>query len=85
MIDAQLEHLLVGNDGETRQIAVLRRHGAAPGLFWLGGYRSEMTGSKAGALDALGAERGLAVTRFDYSGHGRSGGRRAAGEHREGG
>ena len=74
MIDAQLEHLLVGNDGETRQIAVLRRHGAAPGLFWLGGYRSEMTGSKAGALDALGAERGLAVTRFDYSGHGRSGG-----------
>ena len=29
--------------------------GRSPGLFWLGGYRSEMTGSKATALDALGA------------------------------
>ncbi len=45
-----------------------------PGLFWLGGFRSDMAGSKAMALDALGAERGLAVTRFDYSGHGVSGG-----------
>ncbi|HHY50805.1 MAG TPA: alpha/beta fold hydrolase, partial [Alphaproteobacteria bacterium] len=53
---------------------VLRRPGGAPGLFWLGGFRSEMTGAKASALDAYGARRGLAVTRFDYSGHGASGG-----------
>ncbi|GHA22900.1 hypothetical protein GCM10007989_17960 [Devosia pacifica] len=33
-----------------------------------------MAGTKAAALDALGAETGLAVTRFDYSGHGHSGG-----------
>jgi pimeloyl-ACP methyl ester carboxylesterase len=33
-----------------------------------------MTGVKAEAIDALGAEKGLAVTRFDYSGHGASGG-----------
>lgn len=33
-----------------------------------------MGGVKASAIDALGAERGLAVTRFDYSGHGQSGG-----------
>src|SRR5690606_11823866 len=60
--------------GGQREIALLRRAGGAPGLFWLGGFRSEMTGSKASVLDAYGARRGLAVTRFDYSGHGASGG-----------
>lgn len=53
---------------------MLRRHGRHPGLFWLGGFRSEMTGSKATAVDSFGAEHGLGVTRFDYSGHGQSGG-----------
>lgn len=57
-----------------RPIAVLQRPGNAPGLFWLNGFRSVMTGAKAEALDALGAARGLMVTRFDYSGHGASGG-----------
>jgi len=61
------------------EIAVERRAGGAPGLFWLGGFRSDMAGSKAGAVDSFGAARGLAVTRFDYSGHGRSGGEFAAG------
>jgi pimeloyl-ACP methyl ester carboxylesterase len=64
----------VGKDAEARDIAVEQRSGKAPGLFWLGGFRSDMMGSKAMALDALGAENGLAVTRFDYSGHGISGG-----------
>ena len=64
------EMLTVGD----RQIAVERRAGRAPGLFWLSGFRSDMTGSKALAVDAYGASHGLAVTRFDYSGHGRSGG-----------
>src|SRR5690606_10325284 len=53
---------------------ILRRPGTAPGLFWLGGFRSDMAGSKAEALDAFGDDKGLAVTRFDYSGHGVSGG-----------
>lgn len=66
--------LPIGGHGDTRDIAILRRGGVAPGLFWLGGFRSDMAGSKAQALDALGAEQGLAVTRFDYSGHGASGG-----------
>lgn len=66
--------ILVGSGSDAREIAVLRRSGQAPGLFWLGGFRSDMAGSKAQALDAFGAERGLAVTRFDYSGHGVSGG-----------
>lgn len=57
-----------------RQIAVERRAGRQPGLFWLGGFRSDMAGSKAMALDRFGAEHGLSVTRFDYSGHGQSGG-----------
>ncbi len=55
-----------------RSIAVERRPGRGPGLFWLSGYRSDMTGSKATAVDAFGASHGLAVTRFDYSGHGAS-------------
>ncbi len=61
--------------GGPREIAVRRRPGGTPGLFWLGGFRSDMEGSKARAVDAHAAERGLACTRFDYSGHGRSGGR----------
>jgi pimeloyl-ACP methyl ester carboxylesterase len=64
------ETLMVGD----RPIAVERRPGRPPGLFWLSGFRSDMTGSKASAVDAFGAAHGLAVTRFDYSGHGQSGG-----------
>ncbi|HWJ88765.1 MAG TPA: alpha/beta hydrolase [Pelagibacterium sp.] len=66
--------LTVGTGSAAREIAILRRSGANPGLFWLGGFRSDMAGSKAEALDAFGADKGLAVTRFDYSGHGVSGG-----------
>jgi pimeloyl-ACP methyl ester carboxylesterase len=66
--------LSVGSAPAARDIAVLSRAGGTPGIFWLSGFRSEMTGSKASALDAFGAEMGLAVTRFDYSGHGESGG-----------
>lgn len=68
------EMLTVGTESVARKIAVRRRPGTEPGLFWLGGFRSDMEGSKAQALDALGAEKGFAVTRFDYSGHGKSGG-----------
>jgi len=71
---SQAREMMVGSGAEARPIAVKQRPGGAPGLFWLGGFRSDMEGSKAQALDALGAERGWAVTRFDYSGHGRSGG-----------
>jgi pimeloyl-ACP methyl ester carboxylesterase len=68
------EFLTVGPDSATRDIAILRRAGHAPGLFWLNGYRSDMLGTKAAAIDAHAAEKGLAFTRFDYSGHGQSGG-----------
>jgi len=64
----------VGNDAAARRIAVRAREGAAPGLFWLSGFNSDMQGTKALALDAWAAEQGRACVRFDYSGHGESGG-----------
>src|SRR3979411_2560346 len=64
----------VGNDAAARRIAVRAREGAAPGLFWLGGFNSDMLGTKALALDAWAAEHHRACVRFDYSGHGESGG-----------
>lgn len=70
--------LTVGTGAALRRIATLCRPGrlgAGPGLVWLPGFRSEMTSIKATALDEWGAARGLAVTRFDYSGHGQSEGR----------
>lgn len=74
-MDTEFETIVVGAGGEAREIAVKRRAGTAPGLFWLGGFRSDMEGSKVLALDAHAAATGLALTRFDYSGHGVSGGR----------
>lgn len=64
----------VGEAGAPRRIAVRVRNGASPGLFWLGGFKSDMQGTKALALDAWAAERNRACVRFDYSGHGESGG-----------
>src|SRR5579864_3926962 len=65
----------VGRGDSARQIAVRARTGGAPGLFWLGGFNSDMLGTKALALDAWAAERGRACVRFDYSCHGESAGR----------
>jgi pimeloyl-ACP methyl ester carboxylesterase len=59
-------------DGET--IAYLRRGGKSPGAVWLGGFRSDMTGTKAQALDRWAELRGRAYLRFDYYGHGASSG-----------
>ena len=64
----------VGEAHAPRRIAVRAREGTMPGLFWLGGFKSDMQGTKALALDAWAAEHGRACTRFDYSGHGESGG-----------
>lgn len=48
--------------------------GAGPTLVWLGGFRSEMAGTKAQALADWAAETGRAFLRFDYFGHGASSG-----------
>ncbi|MDR6292103.1 pimeloyl-ACP methyl ester carboxylesterase [Inquilinus ginsengisoli] len=58
-------------------VAWRRRAGAGdgrPGLVFCGGFRSAMAGEKATFLDGLAADRGLAFLRFDYRGHGISGG-----------
>ena len=74
MNDLCPKFLQVGTDKAARRIAVRQREGAAPGLFWLGGFKSDMQGTKAAALDQWARDHGRAVIRFDYSGHGESGG-----------
>jgi pimeloyl-ACP methyl ester carboxylesterase len=64
----------VGHGDTPRRIAVRRRSGATPGLLWLGGFKSDMGGTKAAALDRWAAAHGRSCVRFDYSGHGESGG-----------
>jgi pimeloyl-ACP methyl ester carboxylesterase len=70
----RLEQLTVGEGAAARRIAVRVRGGAAPGLFWLGGFKSDMRGTKAEALAAHAEMTSRAMVRFDYSGHGESGG-----------
>jgi pimeloyl-ACP methyl ester carboxylesterase len=65
----------VGTGDAQRRIAALVQPGESPGVFWLSGFKSDMASTKATALAAWCGERGLAFTRFDYSGHGVSGGR----------
>jgi len=77
--EAEPIFIAVGRDDSARRIAVRARDGGRPGLFWLGGFNSDMKGTKALALDAWAAEHGRASVRFDYSGHGESGGKFADG------
>ena len=61
--------------GDGVELAWRRRAGRGPGVVFLGGFNSDMTGTKAEDLSAFCAERGQAFLRLDYSGHGASGGR----------
>ena len=72
--DQEPAFIEVGEGDGRRRIAVRARPGGGPGLFWLGGFNSDMKGTKALALDDWAAEHGRACVRFDYSGHGESGG-----------
>jgi pimeloyl-ACP methyl ester carboxylesterase len=75
MSDAPRYLELRGRDGAVRRIAYLKEAGGTtPGVVWLGGFKSEMTGTKAGALAEWGAREDVPVLRFDYSGHGASSG-----------
>ncbi len=60
--------------GDGITLAWSRLHGDGPVVVFLPGFASDMAGSKATALAASCAERGQAMLRFDYSGHGASGG-----------
>ena len=74
MNEALLKSVHVGTGADRRPIAVRLREGRPPGLVWLGGFKSDMKGTKAEALDRWAAESSRAYLRFDYSGHGESGG-----------
>ena len=70
--------LIVGHGAAARPIAYLPPEAAAPGatgLFWLSGFMSDMASTKAAALADFARSKRLGYTRFDYSGHGRSGGK----------
>lgn len=72
------EFIDVGTGDDHRPIAIRHRpatrNSREPALLWLSGYRSDMLGSKAVAADQLAEKLGIACIRFDYSGHGESGG-----------
>jgi pimeloyl-ACP methyl ester carboxylesterase len=57
-----------------RRLAYQHTPGESPGVLFCGGYTSDMTGTKALALEAFCRAHGRAFTRFDYSGHGASSG-----------
>lgn len=59
-------------DGAT--IAYRRTPGKGPGIVFLGGFMSDMTGTKALALEDFCRRRGQAFVRFDYFAHGASSG-----------
>jgi len=73
-ISDQPARLSVGAGTDARLVAVRARPGSSPGLLWLGGFASDMKGTKAEAVDAFAAAHGRACVRFDYSGHGESDG-----------
>ena len=59
---------------QGRRIAFERQAGQGPGVVFLGGFKSDMRGSKAEHLAQWAARTGRAFLRFDYSGHGESSG-----------
>jgi len=58
----------------SHKLAFLKQDGTLPTVMFLTGFKSDMTGSKANALSVHCAARGQSFVRFDYSGHGQSGG-----------
>jgi pimeloyl-ACP methyl ester carboxylesterase len=73
MSDSGRVQQLVRPDGN--RVAFAKVEGRAPTVVFLGGFRSDMTGTKAIALDDWARRAGHAFLRFDYLGHGQSSGR----------
>ncbi len=63
-----------GRAGHAPSIAYHRTPGKPPGILFLGGFMSDMTGTKATWLEGFARDRGHAFLRFDYTGHGASSG-----------
>lgn len=69
-----LKTITVGSGAAARAIAVRVREGAGAPVVWCGGFRSDMGATKAASLDAWAERTERALVRFDYGGHGESGG-----------
>ena len=69
--DNDTQHL-TRPDGET--LAYKQVPGDGPTIVWIGGFRSDMEGTKALALEAAARERGWAFLRYDHFAHGQSSG-----------
>jgi pimeloyl-ACP methyl ester carboxylesterase len=74
MNDAESSPKTLAREGNVH-LAYHSTRGQTPGVIFLGGFRSDMTGTKAIALEQACTERGRAFVRFDYFGHGQSGGK----------
>lgn len=76
MGDSEPQFIQIGKNDVKRRIAVRNAPGSGasslPGILWLSGFKSDMSGTKAEALAEEGARNGQGVVRFDYSGHGLS-------------
>ncbi|MDP5084277.1 MAG: alpha/beta fold hydrolase, partial [Yoonia sp.] len=59
---------------QGRRIAFHLTHGTGPAVVFLGGFKSDMGGTKAVFLEQWARAQGHAFLRFDYSGHGESSG-----------
>ncbi len=74
----QLNTIEVGSEGQKRSIAYQQsgEQGATdkPAIFWLNGFRSNMTSQKATQVNKWARQNNIAMTMFDYSGHGQSSG-----------
>ncbi len=57
---------------QGRKLAYHMTEGKGPGVIFLGGLKSDMTGSKAMYLEDWAKSQGRSFLRFDYSGHGQS-------------
>ena len=77
-MDQQEPHFLeIGQGVHGRRIAYRFDTGAsddAPDIVWLSGFLSDMASTKVVFLSEWSAQKGYAMLRFDYSGHGVSGG-----------
>ncbi len=60
--------------GDDRRLSYVHGTGTQPGTLFCGGFKSDMTGSKALALERFCNDGGHGFTRFDYTGHGTSSG-----------
>ena len=56
----------------ARQLAFVRSAGREPAILWLGGFRSDLTSTKAMEIERAAEAQGRAMLRMDYTAHGQS-------------